>query len=318
MNRKVKSLLLYYKQFGMACFIANILTKLFPYKENGSRFSWRILQFKHRRILKYLHKKYYSKKFTEYVCINRKGLYKNCIWTAWLQGEEDAPEVVRLTLASIRKNSNGHKVIVLTNDNINNYINIPLEIKSKYKTGIIGNAHFADVVRMMILSKYGGLWLDATMFIHKPIDNCAFTTSFFSLGYETNVKTRFITNNKWRVYLIGGLPGSQFISQISKMLNSYWIENDICIDYFVFDYLIAVLYQNDKSFKSTVDSLPQMKYPANQLRIVINEPMKADILEKLFIEHQVFKLTYKQNYHKKTIDGRTTIYGYLYDTLIVN
>ena len=102
------------------------------------------------------------------------------------------------------------------------------------------------------------------------------------------------------------------------MLNSYWIENDICIDYFVFDYLIAVLYQNDKSFKSTVDSLPQMKYPANQLRIVINEPMKADILEKLFIEHQVFKLTYKQNYHKKTIDGRTTIYGYLYDTLIVN
>lgn len=318
MNRKIRSLLQYYKKFGFACFIATILSWLFPYKENGSRFSWIILQFKHRRIMEFLEKRYYSKENKVHAGINRNELYNNCIWTAWLQGEEDAPEVIRLTLASIRRNSNGHKVIVLTNNSIDNYIDIPPEIKNKYKAGIIRNAHFTDIVRMIILSKYGGVWLDATTFVHDDIDISAFFSPFYSVGVDTNSKTRFVSDNKWKVGVIGGFPGSPYLSQITEMLISYWIENDSCIDYFVFDYLIAVLYQNDNSFKSVVDSLPKMKFFAYELRVVINEPYRPDLLTKFFIKNQIYHLTYKKHYQKQTADGEITLYGYLHDTLMGN
>lgn len=315
MNRKFESLILYYKKFGIYCSIAVFLSKLFPFKDGGTKLSWIILQCKHLSILRYLDRKYYSK--VEAIDISNKGgtTYKKCIWTAWLQGEENAPEVVRLTLASIRKNSNGHRVIVLTNDNIGEYVDIPLEIKRKYCAGVIGNAHYADIVRMMILSKYGGLWLDATTFVYEKIDNNSFFTPFYSIGVYGESKSRFISNNKWVVGVIGGSQDSLFLSQISEMLIAYWLENDLCVDYFVFDYLIAVLYQNDKCFKSIVDLLPQMKNRSNKLRHIINEPYRPGILDEVFKKNQVYHLTYKQSYQKQTDDGRITIYGYMYNNM---
>lgn len=34
----------------------------------------------------------------------------------------------------------------------------------KWNKGIINNANFSDVLRVEILSKYGGIWLDATVY----------------------------------------------------------------------------------------------------------------------------------------------------------
>ena len=138
---------------------------------------------------------------------------------------------------------------------------------------------------------------------------------FFSYGYEKR-RTKFVADCRWIVGIIGSCPNSQPIAQISRMLNAYWEDHDEAIDYFVFDYLIAILYEQDGSFKSIVDSLPQMKYHTSTLRKVINCPFDPTFLDEYMCKNQLHYLTYKAEYKKRTINGEKTLYGYLCDTFI--
>lgn len=47
------------------------------------------------------------------------------IWVCWFQGEAQAPEIVKRCLESIRQNANGCKVVLIDNENIKKYANIP-------------------------------------------------------------------------------------------------------------------------------------------------------------------------------------------------
>lgn len=243
-------------------------------------------------------------------------LYKEYIWTAWLQGEEKAPEVIRLSLASIRRNSNGHRVVVLSDKNIENYIELPETIINKYNEGIISNAHYTDIIRMMILKEYGGVWLDATMYLHEPIDERAFRDSFFSFGFQNNNKTRFVSEYRWIVGIIGGQLNSFFLSRISEMLTNYWLDHNLCIDYFVFDYLIAVLYESNRDFADQVDSLPRMKFNTNKLRDIIDSPYSKELLDTFMVHNQVYYLTYKRDYQRVNEQKQQTVYGFLCSQLL--
>ena len=98
----------------------------------------------------------------------------------------------------MRKNANGHRVIVLTLDTIGDFITIPDEIRQKYEIGELKHAHYADVARMMILAKYGGLWLDATVLVTSPVDENAFKKPFFSIK-KNDAGNPYVSRGKWIV-----------------------------------------------------------------------------------------------------------------------
>lgn len=272
---------------------------------------------KDRAIMRYLDNHYYACSTEKKQQGKDQGSNHECIWTAWLQGEEKAPEVIKLTLESIRKNSNNHSVNFLTNENISQYIEIPELIKQKHDAGIMENAHFADVVRMMILAKYGGIWFDATVFLHEPIDEIAFSSSFYSVGFNAG-ETRFISGHKWLVRVLGGYKNSEHLVRISNMLISYWEDHSVPIDYFVFDYLIALIYQNDTSFQSVVDKLPRMEMLTSELKKIINEPYEANGLAQLYRKGQIYTLSYKYPYRRITSEGQLTYYGKLCNDYLYN
>lgn len=313
MIKSIRHLFEYYKEYGIKCTFAYYLCILFPYSGNKEK-SWkqRLLKYKYKTITNYLYK-YYSQDIEtvqEPAACENDCANGNNIWTAWLQGEENAPEVIRITLASMRENANGHPVVVITYDNVDQYIDVPQIIKNKHKSGEMGHAHYADVIRMMILAKYGGLWLDATTLLHEPIPEEAFQLPFYSLGCKASGE-KYISRNKWLVRVIGGNKGSIYLTAISRMLTNYWEEHNAAIDYFVFDYLIYILYQNDHSFHLIIDNLHQMDHYTNVLRKIINEPFDENTLKKLYVKKQIYTLTYRGNYYKQTPEGSMTFYGYL-------
>ena len=309
---KMKYCHLYRKEYGFKCLCLFVMCAVFPYSRFRSGFSWWLLQQKHKAVLSYLESHYYQ--------ANGSGnpekthcVQADTIWTAWLQGEENAPEVIRMTLAFMKKNAGGHKIIVLSDDTISRYIDIPAEIKEKHKQKIIGNAHYADIVRMMVLKKYGGFWLDATTFVHEPLNEMAFSQPFFSYGTR-KCRTPFVSANRWIVGMIGGCKNSLFLARISDMLNAYWREHTIPIDYFVFDYLIEVLYRNDRSFARLVDSLPRMDFRTTYIHEFINEPYDEEKTGSLMKKDQLYFLSYKKTYQKKSANGTETLYGHLYQS----
>ena len=311
-GKRLKYLWKYYKEYNFKCLLALILSSLFPCSGDDSQWRKRILQYKHKVITKYLHVHYYlplCKKNSQIMEKNIKR-YDNCIWTAWLQGEENAPEVIRLTIASIRQNAGGHPVIVLTKNNIEQYVEISSLIKQKHDAGIMGHAHFADVIRMRILETYGGIWLDATTLLYESIDSAAFSSAFYSPGLSVK-NERFISGSRWNVRFIGGCRDSEYLFIISEMLSSYWQEHNLPIDYFVFDYLLYIVYENDIQFHNIIDNSPQLNVPTHALIIIMNEAYSEQQLNSMMSNQQIYTLSYKFAYQTKTTDGKETNYGYL-------
>ena len=311
MIRSLSNVCRYLKEYGFKCTLAFYLCVLFPYSETqNGKWRQKLIQHKYSTLSNYLYR-YYLTSGGDHQHKSNENKYTNCIWTAWLQGEENAPEVIRITLASIRKYANGHPVIVISNNNVDQYIDIPQTIRIKHELDVMGHAHYTDVIRMMILAKYGGLWLDATMLLHEPISEEAFQCSFYSVGFSKTNGDKYITRNKWLIGVVGGYRDSSYLATISKMLSRYWTEHSIGIDYFVFDYFVYILYQNDYSFRLIVDSLPKMAHYTNVLRKIINCPYDKEQLESLYIHKQIYLLSYRNNYIKQTPEGNITFYGYL-------
>ena len=90
------------------------------------------------------------------------------VWVSWMQGYDKAPDIVKKCIDSIKASTN-HPVYIVTSENLNEYADIPDYISEKYASGIITNAQFSDILRMSLLSKHGGIWIDATVFAPKKL-----------------------------------------------------------------------------------------------------------------------------------------------------
>lgn len=68
------------------------------------------------------------------------------------------PEIVKMCYRTQVKyaESNNTKIILLSKDNICDYINIPQVILDKVERKIITLTHFSDIIRIYLLEQYGG------------------------------------------------------------------------------------------------------------------------------------------------------------------
>ena len=84
------------------------------------------------------------------------------IWLFWNTGLEQAPEIVRTCYQSVKKYA-GRQVVLLTENNVQNYINMPDYLNEKLKSGVLPLAIYTDLMRVALLEHYGGTWMDATI-----------------------------------------------------------------------------------------------------------------------------------------------------------
>lgn len=91
------------------------------------------------------------------------------IWTSWWQGEDNAPQLVKACWKSQRQYMpDGWRHIVITKDNYKEYITLPEHIMEKMERGLIPQALFSDLIRLELLIKYGGVWMDSTVLCTEP------------------------------------------------------------------------------------------------------------------------------------------------------
>ncbi|MCQ2570881.1 MAG: capsular polysaccharide synthesis protein [Candidatus Saccharibacteria bacterium] len=91
--------------------------------------------------------------------------YSNKVWWCWLQGEENAPELCKACLASVRKNLKDREVIVITEDNFSDYVQLPDFVLNKYRRGLITRTQLSDILRLELLIAHGGTWIDSSVLV---------------------------------------------------------------------------------------------------------------------------------------------------------
>ena len=111
--------------------------------------------------------KYYENLIDDIQIYNHTHAYNNNIYWCWLQGLNNAPELYKATLNSVIINCKNHNIIIINNTNLHKLVRFPSFILDKHKEKIIDNTHFSDLLRLELLIKYGGTWIDASVLITK-------------------------------------------------------------------------------------------------------------------------------------------------------
>lgn len=189
----------YMKEFGVNIFAIKSLRRV-TLKSN-SRIAWKINEINERLIENYLIRTVETGE-CENVKINLKPLKSNIvnepIWVMWYQGIEKAPDIVKCCVESIKEHSAGHQVIVLSEENLHDYIELPDFIMEKFSRGYISRTHLSDMIRLNLLYLYGGAWLDATVLVSNDIPEEYFREELFSLNFGK--KTKDPSHGRWTTF----------------------------------------------------------------------------------------------------------------------
>lgn len=84
----------------------------------------------------------------------------------WLQGEDNAPDIVQACLKTWRDHNPGWSLDVCTKEQALEKLSpVDLEIAKKMKP-----AAFSDLYRLTVLKEHGGVWIDATTVCRLPLE----------------------------------------------------------------------------------------------------------------------------------------------------
>jgi Capsular polysaccharide synthesis protein len=231
------------------------------------------------------------------------------VWVCWFQGIEQAPALVKRCIESIENNVGDAKVIVLNDDNIKDYITLPDYIIEKYQKGMISKAHYSDIVRCSLLSKYGGIWMDATVYLTKAVPEHLFHYGFSSLRFNGGNSYEAISQGYWTAYFLASKKNDPFIGMVNNIFYQYWQKHDSLVEYFLIDYALLYCIEKHNTFKEKVEKQPIIGNKRFYIRQFINDPLDSDTLEKLNQDPVgIYKLSHKERYREEK-GSRPTLYS---------
>lgn len=231
------------------------------------------------------------------------------IWVCWWTGEETAPPLVKRCIQSIRENANGHPVHLITEGSYKQYLDVPEYILQKAENKKMCLAHLSDYIRLALLAKYGGLWLDATIYCTQPIPETLFKMPMFTCKGRTG-DANYCSDYKWTVFCIGGYQGSVIFRMLRSLLEAYWKNNPVAIDYLFLDYTIKMIYSAHAKCRELIDGVPENNLRRDDLQAAMNEALPASELGNIIQQDTIlYKLSWREKYEMKTSNGEDSVYG---------
>lgn len=251
---------------------------------------------KQRRRLKGDFCKWYLNKYVnevekKYISPFEKQNKQYKIWQYWDTGVENAPEIVKACMASVDKYKGDIERVILTKDNIKDYVNIPDYIYEKRDKGIISPANFSDILRTYLLVEHGGCWIDATVYLTEPLPKYIQESELFVLQ---NDEEKDFDGLNMASYFISSCGNSIILDKLRKFLALYWKVNDFKFNYFAFLHAFTMFSKSSEENKQEWDSMKKLSYlDAQIMQDKLLEPFSNESFEELKKLSPIHKLTYK-------------------------
>ena len=275
--------------------------------------SRRISEIKHRSITNWLKKRYKYFILEHFDQANKfiHGEIPKQIWICWWDGIGMMPPLVKACYNSVLRYSNDFKVTVITKNNYAEYIFIPDHVMKKVNNKKMTITHFSNIIRMALLYKHGGLWLDATFLVTDTIK--LENNSFFTIRREYNGTN--ISKGRWTGNCIAGAPNFYFFGFIQEFLCEYWKKYDHLITYHLYDYSINLAFESFPVLQEIFGNIS----PFNKNDIIVNN-LKNEfdpLLFKKAIENTILhKLSWKRTGPTRIFDNKLTFYGYILENYL--
>ncbi|MGD1012539.1 MAG: capsular polysaccharide synthesis protein [Acidimicrobiales bacterium] len=152
------------------------------------------------------------------------------VWVLWFQGLNRAPEVVRRCVASWREANPGWKVTVLSEENLGDWVGTNLLNDPRLRW--LNHQQLADLVRLDLLSRFGGVWADASCWCALPLDSWVDSyvspSGFFAFSYMGDPSGRFALSRRGHKgamissWFLVSTKGHPLVDRLYRDLNEYW------------------------------------------------------------------------------------------------
>ena len=86
------------------------------------------------------------------------------IWSYW--NSKERPLSVNLAIHTWKKHNPDFLICVLSENTVSDYLDLNTFPKKYSK---LNHQHKADIIRLALLEKYGGYWLDSTLYLNQPL-----------------------------------------------------------------------------------------------------------------------------------------------------
>ena len=239
----------------------------------------------------------------------------NNVWICWLQGLEKAPAVVKKCYQSVKDNLYDRNIVLITENNMGDYVKFPDYIMDKWKAGIITNTHLTDLLRLELLIRYGGLWLDATVLCSDKRENIPDYFFDSDLFFFQNLKPgrdgNSIYNSSW---LICSKSNNRVLIATRELCYEYWKRNNIMDNYFLFHLFFSMVLEYYKSEWNSV--VPRDNSAPHILLLRMFDQYNERIWEAVKAQTPFHKISYKFSEEKK--DMRGTYYDVIFGGGVAN
>jgi len=308
--RIIKKIIILFKvlfNFGIKLFFLNIFKFLF--KNNKYLFNY-FNNKKHNQILYILQRKYnyliikYNKLFND--SYQDKPLISDIIWICWWDGIENMPPIVKACYNSVNKYSQGFKVNLITKNNLSDYITLPEHIDKKVKNKNISITHLSDIIRALLIKKYGGLWLDATVLVTDNIN--------MDYPYLFTIRREYggdnVSKRRWAGNCIAGSVNNPLFEFLSEFFSEYWKNNNFLIDYFLIDYAIMLAFNNIPLINKMINDIGNNNIEYLTFNENLHKEFSMDLYRKTICNTKFHKLYWRFK-NNKFSDNKLTLYNYI-------
>lgn len=148
----------------------------------------------------------------------------------------------------------GHEVIVITDENLSQYVNIPEWVLEKVRTGIMSRTHLSDLLRLSLLAEHGGMWLDATFFCAGPVADYL-DLPIWSIKRPDYLHASVACGMFANYSLECDGSHRRVFATLRDYYLEYWLQSDELIDYLLTDYLIVLAQRHDPSVAAAFASV---------------------------------------------------------------
>ena len=272
-----------------------------------------------RKIEPYLVKRYSSlvQEFNSSRCSSLPHEHPKVIWWCWLQGKEQAPPIVKACFNSLLQefkslrnqeaqgSNEEYEIKVIDVGNWNDYVELPEYIVKKWEKKQIPPALFSDLLRLELLIKYGGTWIDSTVLCTGNV-NDNHNENFLNADLFVFQYTR--PGEKWSGnisnWFISAHSNNEVLMVLRDMLFAYWKDYNCTLDYYIFHLFFAMVA------KEYPEQIAAMPYGQSQNSLVLlhhwGEKFEQKKWDKLTSQVCFHKLAFRVS--KETVESKGNFY----------
>lgn len=214
------------------------------------------------------------------------------IWWSWLQGLDEAPEITHVCLDSVRRHMPGYEIRLITEANYREYVELPDHVLDRWNRKLMCAAHFSDLLRTELLLRYGGVWIDATVFLTGD-GLCSILDQTKDLFMPSIIADFYgYTAENW---LIAACPDNDLLRLTRDLLYAYWKDHKLACDYMIYFLFFTM------AAKRYEEQWHEVFQYCREPSFLLSRELRSPFSERRYMEIKqmtsIHKLIWKKKYH---------------------